>query len=149
MSVLKTISALGLTMIATAALAEDCAITVNSNDAMRFDVAEIQVSSSCTDFTVNLNHTGSLPKTSMGHNWVLTKEADARPVAQDGMQGGIEGSYVKPGDERVIAYTDIIGGGESTSVTFSVSKLTAGEKYKFFCSFPGHIGLMIGDLTLN
>ena len=43
---------------------------------------------------------------------------------------------------------EMIGGGESTSVTFDVSKLAAGEDYSFFCSFPGHYSLMKGSLTL-
>jgi azurin len=30
-----------------------------------------------------------------------------------------------------------------------VSKLAAGEKYGFFCSFPGHISMMKGTVTLK
>jgi azurin len=46
----------------------------------------------------------------------------------------------------VIAHTKVVGGGESTSVKFPVSKLTKGGDYTFFCSFPGHYGLMKGKL---
>jgi azurin len=34
-------------------------------------------------------------------------------------------------------------------VTFDVSKLDAAEKYGFFCSFPGHISMMKGTVTLK
>ena len=45
--------------------------------------------------------------------------------------------------------TDVIGGGEETAVTFDVKALAAGEDYTFFCSFPGHIGVMKGTLTVK
>ena len=74
----------------------------------------------------------------MGHNWVLTKKADFQSVAQAGASAGMENDYVPPDDDRVIAATEIIGGGESTSVTFSIADLNPDEPYQFFCSFPGH-----------
>ena len=85
----------------------------------------------------------------MGHNWVLTTEANMQPVATDGMAAGIDKDYLKAGDERIIAHTKIIGAGEKDSVTFDVSKLKADEKYSFFCSFPGHISMMKGAVVLK
>lgn len=130
------------------AQADDCSFNLNSNDAMQFDQKSITVKSSCKEYTLNLTHTGKLPKNVMGHNWVLTKTEDAKPVAADGLQAGIENEYLKKDDARVIAFTKIIGGGETASVTFPVSKLKAGEAYTFFCSFPGHVAIMQGSLTL-
>ena len=130
------------------AQAEDCVFALGSNDAMQYDQKSITVKSSCETFTLNLTHTGKLAKNVMGHNWVLTKTADAKIVASDGLAAGLENEYLKPGDERVIAYTKIIGGGETASVTFPVNKLKAGEAYTFFCSFPGHVAIMQGTLTL-
>ncbi|WP_296251930.1 azurin [Pseudomonas sp. UBA4194] len=128
---------------------EKCSITVDSTDQMTFDKKEIEISKSCKTFTVNLTHSGSLPKQVMGHNWVLSKEADAQPVAMDGLSAGIDNSYLKADDARVIAHTKVIGAGETDSVSFDVSKLSADEKYLFFCSFPGHISMMKGTLTLG
>ena len=146
---LRNVALLALLGLAsTPLLAAECAVDVESTDQMTFNTQAISVSKSCKTFTVNLKHTGSLPKTAMGHNWVLSKTADMPGVATDGIPTGPDASYVKAGDERVIAYTDLIGGGESTSVTFDVSKLAAGEDYSFFCSFPGHYSLMKGSLTL-
>jgi len=137
-----------LGLASTPLLAAECSVDVESTDQMTFNTQAISVSKSCKTFTVNLKHTGSLPKTAMGHNWVLSKTADMPGIATDGISAGPDASYLKAGDERVIAYTDLIGGGESTSVTFDVSKLAAGEDYSFFCSFPGHYSLMKGSLAL-
>src|SRR5690606_37726789 len=116
---------------------------------MKYDKSEILVDKSCKEFTINLTHSGKLAKNVMGHNVVITRTADARTVASDAMGAGLDNQYVKPGDERVIAFTDIIGGGEKTSKTFSVDKLKEGEDYTFFCSFPGHISLMTGTVSLK
>lgn len=128
--------------------ADECSLTVTSNDAMQFDTKVITVKPSCEQFTVNLVHAGKLPKNVMGHNWVLTAQSDMRAVAADGIAAGLNNNYIKADDARVLAFTPIIGGGESTSVTFPVSKLAAGTAYSFFCSFPGHFAIMQGALTL-
>lgn len=130
------------------AQAEECSLTLNSNDAMQFDQKAIVVGKTCKEFTLNLVHTGKLPKTVMGHNWVLSKADEAKAIASDGLAAGVDNQYIKAGDERVIAFTKLIGGGETASVTFPVSKLAAGTAYIFFCSFPGHIAIMQGSLTL-
>ena len=131
------------------AQADECNFTLNSNDAMQFDQKSIVVGKDCKEFTLNLVHTGKLPKTVMGHNWVLSKADDVKAVANEGLAAGADNHYVKPGDERVIAFTKLIGGGETASVTFPVSKLAAGSAYTFFCSFPGHNSIMQGSLTLG
>lgn len=129
--------------------AEECSLTVHATDAMQFDAKSIDVPASCKDFTINLIHSGKLPKNVMGHNWVLTKTADVQPVASEGMVAGLANNYLKAGDERVIASTVIIGGGEQASVAFPVSKLNASEAYTFFCSFPGHSAIMKGILAVK
>ena len=131
------------------AWADDCSTTIDSNDMMRFDKTEMTVPSSCESFTVNLTHSGQLDKAVMGHNWVLTKSADAQGVASESFQAGLDNNYLKPGDERVLAATKIIGGGESASITFAVNTLSKDGSYTFFCSFPGHISIMQGKLTLT
>ena len=143
-----TLTAL-LSVMSLPVLAAQCEATVESNDAMQFNVKEMTVDKECKEFTVNLKHVGQLPKNAMGHNWVLTKESDKQAVATEGMSAGLEKEYVKSDDPRVIAFTKIIGGGESTSVKFDTSKLAAGENYTFFCSFPGHSAIMTGSLKLS
>lgn len=130
-------------------IADNCSATIDSTDGMRYDKNEIVVDKSCKEFTINLTHSGKLAKNVMGHNVVITKTADAPAVAGDAIAAGLDNQYVKPGDDRVIMFTDIIGGGEKTSKSFSVDKLKAGEAYTFFCSFPGHISLMTGTVSLK
>ncbi|MBD9602051.1 azurin [Pseudomonas sp. 478] len=138
-----------LTLASSQLMAAECKVTVDSTDQMSFDTKEISIDKSCKTFTVELKHSGSLPKNVMGHNWVLSKTADMQPIATDGLSAGIEKNYLKEGDARIIAHTKIIGAGETDSVTFDISKLAAGESYGFFCSFPGHISMMKGTVVLK
>ena len=126
-----------------------CSVDIESNDAMQFNSKAISVPAACKQFTVKLKHVGKMPKSAMGHNWVLAKTADMQGVANDGIAAGVDKDYLKAGDARVIAHTKVIGGGESTSVTFDVAKLKNGESYAWFCSFPGHSGIMKGTLALT
>lgn len=131
------------------AAAQSCEVTINSNDAMQFDVKEVVVDKSCDSYTVTLKHVGKLPVNAMGHNWVLTKTEDMDAVVRDGMKAGVDNDYLKPGDSRVIAATDLIGGGQETQVSFDPKLLQEGTDYMFFCSFPGHANLMKGTLKLG
>ncbi|MBQ0132743.1 MAG: azurin [Comamonas sp.] len=148
----KTLMALALLAaggIAAPAMAANCAVTVEGNDQMQFNVKTIEVPKACKTYTVTLKHVGKMPKSAMGHNLVLTTTADATAAAADGMKAGAAADYVKAGDTRVLAYTKVIGGGESTDVAIDVSKLKAGTDYTYFCSFPGHSFIMKGSLKLG
>lgn len=142
-----SILAAGL-LCAQFALAADCSLSIDSNDAMQFSKDELTVDASCTEVELTLTHSGTMPRNAMGHNWVLTSKADAQAVNQDGMQAGLENDYVKPEDERVIAHTPVIGGGEEATITFSIENLDAGGDYMFFCTFPGHFAMMKGEFRI-
>lgn len=135
-------------MLAGPVLAATCDVEIEGNDAMQFNKTSIAVPANCKQFTVQLKHVGKLPKAAMGHNWVLSKAADAQGVAADGIPAGLDKAYVKPGDARVIAHTKVVAGGEADAVSFDVAKLKAGETYAWFCSFPGHSTIMKGTLAL-
>lgn len=143
-----TLAAL-LSVMAVPAMAAQCDVTVEGNDAMQFNTKEIVVDKSCGEFTVNLVHTGKLPVAAMGHNVVITKAADKQAVAADATTAGPDNDYVKPNDDRVIAHTELVGGGEKTSVTFKTDALEAGGDYDFFCSFPGHWAIMTGKVVVK
>ncbi|WP_339546061.1 azurin [Pseudomonas sp. RA_35y_Pfl2_P32] len=138
-----------LTLASSQLMAAECKVTVDSTDQMSFNTKAIEIDKSCKTFTVELTHSGNLPKNVMGHNLVISTEADMQPIATDGLAAGIDKNYLKDGDTRVIAHTKIIGAGEKDAVTFDVSKLDAAQKYGFFCSFPGHISMMKGTITLK
>lgn len=143
------ITAAVLFSVSMFAAAENCEVTIEGNDALQYNVKSIEVPASCEEFKITLNHVGKLPKASMGHNVVLGLTVDMAKITADGMKAGAANDYLKPDDNRVIAATDMIGGGETTSVTFPVSKLKAGEAYTYFCSFPGHAAIMKGELKLG
>ena len=132
---------------AAAPAAGNCAATVESNDNMQFNTKDIQISKACKEFTITLKHTGTQPKSGMGHNIVISKAEDMDGVLKDGASAGAEADYVKAGDARIVGHTKLIGGGEEASVTVDPAKLADGS-YKFYCSFPGHGALMNGTVTL-
>lgn len=135
---------------AAAAGADKCAITISGDDAMKFDVKEFSINKSeCPEFTVTLKHVGKLPAVAMGHNVVVTKKADMEAVAKDAIAAGPAKEYIKEGDERIVAHTKLIGGGQEDSVTFKTEDLEAGTEYEFFCSFPGHYAVMKGGITVS
>ena len=132
---------------AAAPAAGNCATTVESNDNMQFNTKDIQVSKAGKEFTITLKHTGTQPKSGMGHNIVISKAEDMDGVLKDGATAGADADYVKAGDARIVGHTKLIGGGEEASVTVDPAKLANGS-YKFYCSFPGHGALMNGTVTL-
>lgn len=125
----------------------DCATTIEANDAMQYNADSITIPASCSQFTVNLKHVGTMAVEVMGHNLVIAKQADMAAINTDGI--AVKPEHLKDGDARVIAHTKMIGGGESASVTFDVAKVKDGGPFMFFCSFPGHAGLMKGSLQVQ
>jgi azurin len=144
------ISAAALLLFSATAQAKTCDLTIDSNDAMQFSTKELVVEKDCKDVKITLKHTGKLPKSAMGHNIVITSDKDMQAVVTDSLKAGLAKEYLPPeGDARVIAASKLIGGGETTTASFKVSALKAGEAYKFFCTFPGHSGIMNGVLTVK
>jgi azurin len=134
---------------ASPAWSQNCSATVEANDQIQFLQQEVTISSGCESFTLTLKHIGTLAANVMGHNWVLTATSDYEAVAQAGQGVGIDNNYIPPGDARVLAATDIIGGGEETSISFDPSGLEPGGDYTFFCSFPAHYVLMKGRVIVE
>lgn len=146
--VFVTIGLLGLLIAGPSMAQDECSLTITGNDQIQFNLKEMRVSSSCEEVTVTLQHVGQLAENIMGHNWVLTTTADYMAVAQAGQAAGPP-DFLPAEDERVIAKTEVIGGGEEVSVTFDLSGLEAGGDYTYFCSFPGHFVLMNGKFIVE
>src|SRR6202047_1924618 len=127
---LATVAVLGALAAAPYAHAADpCQLEISGNDLMQYDKPELSAPATCKQITVTLHHSGKLPKEAMGHNWVLVNAADVTAVATAGMGAGLASDFVAPGDQRVLAHTQTVGGGESTSVTFPTSILKKGGAY--------------------
>ena len=118
-------------------------VTLNSNDQMKFDKKIIKVNSN-QKVTLTLNHTGRFPAASMGHNFVLVKnDVDINEYAL--RAAGARNSEYIPEGENEIAYTKMLGGGESDTITFDAPEPGT---YTFICSFPGHYQLMMGEFIV-
>ena len=137
-----------LLVSAQAHAAAVCDANIEVTAAMAYTAKTIDVPKTCKTFTINLKAQGTMSKTVMGHNLVITKESDKDAVNTDGGTAGAASNYIKAKDTRVVAHTIVIGGGESTSTKFDVKKLSAKNSYVFFCSFPGHAGIMKGVVKL-
>ena len=82
----------------------------------------------------------------MGHNFVLLKPGvKINDFAQKAVDAK-ENDYIPENTDDLIVHTELIGGGEQTTITFD-----APEKgvYDFICSFPGHVALMQGKFIVE
>jgi azurin len=140
---------LGALALPLYAQADPCQLEISGNDQMQYDKTELSAPATCKEITVTLHHTGKLPKEAMGHDWVLVNAADVQAVANAGLGAGLANDYVAPGDKRVLAHTKVVGGGQTTSVTFSTSILKKGGNYAYLCTFPGHVALMHGTFKFG
>lgn len=140
----------GLLLAATGtSYAKTCELNITGNDQLQYDKSELVVESDCDKVKLTLEHVGQMPVESMGHNWVLAPSEGWKEIAKAGTGAGAENDYLPKDAEGIIAHTDMIGGGESTSITFDVSDLEKGGDYTYFCSFPGHWGAMNGKLIVK
>lgn len=123
-----------------------CEVRIQASDALEFDIRAITVPDNCATLTVELVHTGVLPKAATGHNWVLTTYREAEQVARDAYRAGQKQGWIKPDDKRIIASTPIIGRGETATVTIDLSQLDRNTRYAFLCTVGGHSPRMRGTL---
>ena len=86
------------------------------------------------------------PSANNQHNLVIVKDGTKDAVAADGTTAGPTNNWVKPGDDRVIANTELLNPGTSGEVTFTAP---APGTYQFVCTFPGHNITMFGEFTVN
>lgn len=121
-------------------------VVIGSTDQMTFNTKEIRVKAG-TKVRLTLKHLGNLPKSAMGHNFVLLKKGtDVKKFAEKAMEAGAELNYIPRMTKDVIANTNVIGGGESTEITFNAPE--AGV-YDFICSFPAHYATMSGKFIVE
>jgi azurin len=111
-------------------------VEITGNDQMKFDVALIEAKPN-QKVTVTLKNVGSMPKVSMGHNWVLL-ELDVDP--QKFMEAGtvhMGRDFIAPEFEsKVIAHTKLLGPAETDTISFAAPEKPG--DYTYLCSFPGH-----------
>ena len=125
---------------------EERSFTLSVGDTPAFDITEMRVGAG-DEVTVTITHTGELPATSMGHNFVLLQPGVTPSDFASAAAQATDSGYIPPGREGdIIAHTGLVGGGESDSVTF---RARAHGSYKYLCSFPGHFASMQGDFIVS
>lgn len=130
----------------SSAAGEVAELRIEGNDLMQFNLKQMEVTAG-QRVRLTLVHTGQMPAETMGHNWVLL--AQGTDMADFGTKAAAarDNGYIPPSEEgKVIAHTEIVGGGEQTTIEFDAPP--AGD-YTFICSFPGHYALMNGTFTVK
>jgi len=121
-------------------------LVIEATDAMQFSVSELNAVAG-QPVTLELKHVGTMEKKMMGHNWVLLAQGTDVAAFSMASASAADTEYI-PADMKdpVLAHTKLLGGGESDTITFTVSEPGT---YDFICSFPGHSAVMKGKLIVS
>ena len=120
-------------------------IVITGNDVMKFNTNEIKVKSG-QKVKLTLRHIGKLDIKIMGHNFViLKKDVNISEFAALAASAN-DNQYIPKDSEDILVHTDLIGGGQTTSIEFDAPE--AGT-YSFLCSFPGHYAMMKGTFIVE
>ncbi len=120
----------------------------DKTNAMKFDVTSITAKPG-EELQVVLTNNGTMPKESMGHNWVLLKKGTDVAAFAAAAIAAKDTNYIPPAlKDQVIARIDVLGPRKSAEVVFK-APAEPGE-YVFICSFPAHFQIgMKGVLVVK
>jgi azurin len=139
--------ALGMATFARAENAKPRVIEVTGNDAMKYNISEIDAQPG-EALEVVMTNIGELPKAAMSHNWVLLKPMTDEEISAFAMSAMTKAPDYLPDDKSaVLAHTKTLGSKESDKVDFNAP--TAKGEYPFICTFPGHFAMMKGKLIVK
>lgn len=122
-------------------------LEITGNDKMKFNVTELKAKP-LQRVELTFKNVGSMPKQSMGHNWVLLKSGtDPKAFVEAGFTAASD-NYIAPNRKKeVLASTNILGPGESETITFTAPQKPG--SYDYICTFPGHLAAgMAGVLRI-
>lgn len=148
---MKTLHILSFVLIASVAARaadETRTITITAGDALHFSVTQIEARPG-EKIRIVLRNESSLPKTVMGHNWVLLKSgSDPSSYAARAVSAKGEGYEPQSLSSEVLAAIPLVGGGEQGEITFEAPNERGA--YPFLCSSPAHAAAgMHGVLTVR
>ena len=125
-------------------------ITITANDTMKFSLTELHAKRG-EPLTITLKNVGTMPKTAMGHNWILLMpDVDLNTFVAEAVQAAKTDYVPVSFKHSVLASTKLLGPRESDTVRF-VAPSKPG-RYPFLCAFPGHMqvgmkGVLIVEMT--
>lgn len=121
-------------------------LVISGNDMMKFDKSELRVKAG-QQVKLTLRHTGKIDVNVMGHNVVILKHGvNVNEFAAKAAISKATAYIPQDATDDIIAYTDLIGGGQITTIEFSAPPKGS---YDFICSFPGHVALMKGTFIVE
>ncbi len=125
-----------LFLTAQVAFSQPREIKIEGKDILRYSVETIKAKPGET-LKITLTTISKMDKSQMAHNWVLLKPGtDALNFVTTGLQHP-KTDYIDPSmSDKIIAKTDMVGGGETDSVTFKVPEKKG--KYEYVCTFRAH-----------
>ena len=112
-------------------------VSISGNDQMQFSVKEFEVKAG-EQVELEFKNEGTLPKIAMGHNLVILKEGiSAIAFGGKAMQAGANATNALPDAVKgdVLAYTKLLGPGESEIIKFKAPKNQA--FFNLFVPFRG------------
>lgn len=120
-------------------------IVLTGNDMMQYSTKEIKVKAG-QKVRLTLRHIGKLDVNIMGHNFVLLKKDVDLVAFAAAAATQKDNKYIPQGTQDVIAHTDIIGGGQVTTIEFDAPEVGT---YEYLCSFPAHYAMMRGQFIVE
>jgi|AntRauTorcE11898_2_1112593.scaffolds.fasta_scaffold38399_2 azurin len=111
-------------------------ITIEGTDNLKFSIELIEASPGET-IRLTLEVVSNMPITAMGHNIaIVDKGTDVQEFVMQSMSAK-DNEYIAPAmEDQIIAFTKMIGGGETSVIEFTVPD-EPGD-YVYVCTFPGH-----------
>jgi azurin len=123
-------------------------IEITGTEQMKFDKTSLTARPG-EKLRIVLKAVGTLPKTVMGHNFVLLKP-DASPLEVNNAAFAARATDFIPESmkDKIYAYSPLAGGGETVEVTFAAPAKPG--TYTYLCTFPGHFAMgMKGTLVVK
>lgn len=124
------------------------AFQIKGTDSMKFDVTLIEAEAGET-IRIEFETVSNIPKTAMAHNIAIVENDVDLDAFVSASMVERDNEYISPEyEDKVIANTEMIGGGETSVIEFTVPE-TPGD-YTYVCTFPGHYnGGMKGILRVK
>ncbi|MEX0994697.1 MAG: plastocyanin/azurin family copper-binding protein [Balneolaceae bacterium] len=111
-------------------------IEIEGRDNLQYNVKEI-VAEPGEELRIVFKTISNMPPAAMQHNIAILKsDADVDAFANASMMAR-DNEFIAPEmEDQLIAHTEMIGGGETSTIEFTVPE-EPGE-YLYICTFPGH-----------
>ncbi len=123
-------------------------VEITCNDQMTYNSRGFEAAAG-GKIVLKLKNVGKIPAKQMAHNLVILQPGTSLPTFAGKAAAAEKDGYLPRDAESkklVVAHTRRLGGGESDTITFTISQ--PGE-YPFLCTTPGHFSQMSGMITVK